>query len=261
MAFGQTLMQWQATGCHMALLFRADGRFVKITHQYAQYASQQQITSKVGTSASGLPVKETPSRAAQAAEAIKLAGDIESLFHDCESIIQAAFERDSTQEKHRAAIQFPVKRSGATAAAYFMPREFFARAIGVCNADGSVSAGEASLFCELFTHLMPGFELDLPRNDLEKVSTEIRRRYIRAFEEDLALAPLAWRYLEQNDRLKGTNCATRYRELLLRMANMFASAEGVRSEAVMCRADRKGTVTTRDVTKCGHHLAATARCW
>jgi hypothetical protein len=38
MAFGQTLMQWQASGCHMALLFGADGQFVKITHQYAQYA-------------------------------------------------------------------------------------------------------------------------------------------------------------------------------------------------------------------------------
>jgi hypothetical protein len=38
MAFGQTLLQWQAIGCHMALLFDADGRFVKITHQYAQYA-------------------------------------------------------------------------------------------------------------------------------------------------------------------------------------------------------------------------------
>jgi hypothetical protein len=38
MAFGQTLMQWQATGCHMALLFGPDGRFVKITHEYAHFA-------------------------------------------------------------------------------------------------------------------------------------------------------------------------------------------------------------------------------
>jgi hypothetical protein len=38
MAFGQTLMQWQATGCHLALLFGPDGRFVKITHEYAHYA-------------------------------------------------------------------------------------------------------------------------------------------------------------------------------------------------------------------------------
>lgn len=38
MALGQTLMQWQATGCHVALLFGANGQFVKITHQYAQYA-------------------------------------------------------------------------------------------------------------------------------------------------------------------------------------------------------------------------------
>jgi hypothetical protein len=38
MPFGQMLMQWQATGCHMALLFGPDGRFVKITHEYAGYA-------------------------------------------------------------------------------------------------------------------------------------------------------------------------------------------------------------------------------
>lgn len=37
MAGGQTLVQWQATGCHMALLFGHDGKVVKITHQYAQY--------------------------------------------------------------------------------------------------------------------------------------------------------------------------------------------------------------------------------
>jgi hypothetical protein len=39
MAFGQTLLQWQAPGCHMALLFDVNGRFVKISHQYAQYAA------------------------------------------------------------------------------------------------------------------------------------------------------------------------------------------------------------------------------
>lgn len=37
-AGNQTLLQWQATGCHVAMLFGPDGRFVKITHQYAQYA-------------------------------------------------------------------------------------------------------------------------------------------------------------------------------------------------------------------------------
>ena len=37
MAFGQTLMQWQATGCHIALLFAANGRFVKVTHQFTTF--------------------------------------------------------------------------------------------------------------------------------------------------------------------------------------------------------------------------------
>jgi len=38
MAAGETWLQWQATGCHMALLFGPDGKFLKITHQYANYA-------------------------------------------------------------------------------------------------------------------------------------------------------------------------------------------------------------------------------
>jgi hypothetical protein len=37
MVKGQKLMQWQATGCHIAVLFDADERFIKITHQFAQY--------------------------------------------------------------------------------------------------------------------------------------------------------------------------------------------------------------------------------
>lgn len=39
MADGKMLLQWQATGCHMALLFGPDGQFVKITHQYANYSA------------------------------------------------------------------------------------------------------------------------------------------------------------------------------------------------------------------------------
>lgn len=37
MAHGQYLLQWQGTGCHMALLFGPDGKLLKITHQYAKY--------------------------------------------------------------------------------------------------------------------------------------------------------------------------------------------------------------------------------
>ena len=39
MANGATLLQWQATGCHMALLFGPDGKLVRITHQYANHAA------------------------------------------------------------------------------------------------------------------------------------------------------------------------------------------------------------------------------
>ena len=31
------LVQWQATGCHLALLFDAQGKFPAIKHQYANY--------------------------------------------------------------------------------------------------------------------------------------------------------------------------------------------------------------------------------
>jgi len=38
MTFGQSLLQWQATGYHIALLFDAERRFVKVTHEYAHQA-------------------------------------------------------------------------------------------------------------------------------------------------------------------------------------------------------------------------------
>jgi hypothetical protein len=36
-AGGNALLQWITTGCHMALLFGSDGKFIAITHQFAQY--------------------------------------------------------------------------------------------------------------------------------------------------------------------------------------------------------------------------------
>jgi hypothetical protein len=42
MADGGTLLQWQATGCHMALLFDRHGDFVKITHEYANFESNSE---------------------------------------------------------------------------------------------------------------------------------------------------------------------------------------------------------------------------
>ncbi|MFY9674880.1 MAG: hypothetical protein WAK13_10535 [Terriglobales bacterium] len=38
MAHGQLLLQWQATGYHMALLFNPEGQLVKITHESAHFA-------------------------------------------------------------------------------------------------------------------------------------------------------------------------------------------------------------------------------
>jgi hypothetical protein len=38
-AHDQMLLQWQATGYHIALLFNAEGRLVKITHEFANYSA------------------------------------------------------------------------------------------------------------------------------------------------------------------------------------------------------------------------------
>ena len=37
MAHGQMLLQWQATGYHVALLFDAEGRMLGITHESAHF--------------------------------------------------------------------------------------------------------------------------------------------------------------------------------------------------------------------------------
>jgi hypothetical protein len=38
LGYGQTVLQWQATGCHTSLVFDENQQFVEISHQYAEYA-------------------------------------------------------------------------------------------------------------------------------------------------------------------------------------------------------------------------------
>jgi hypothetical protein len=54
MAGNQILMQWQATGYHIAILFEADGRFVKVTHESAHF-----IAAPTGCLASTLTIMLT----------------------------------------------------------------------------------------------------------------------------------------------------------------------------------------------------------
>ena len=54
MAFGRILLQWQETGCHLAILFDRDGRFIEISHQYAQYSAAPTIN--IGNIVIGLTV-------------------------------------------------------------------------------------------------------------------------------------------------------------------------------------------------------------
>jgi len=77
MALGQTLMQWQETGCHMALLFAADGRLVNVTHQSTTFGGQ---TLPVGTS--GTPPKPqatSPALSPTAAKPLTSAADVTAI--------------------------------------------------------------------------------------------------------------------------------------------------------------------------------------
>jgi hypothetical protein len=51
MALGRRLLQWQATGCLMALLFDANEKFVAISHQYAKYVHKTPLNAKAATAA------------------------------------------------------------------------------------------------------------------------------------------------------------------------------------------------------------------
>jgi stage V sporulation protein K len=194
MAAGLTLMQWQATGCHMALVFRADGQFLKISHQYANY---------VGTPA--VAVVRVPKSTSE--EANKLADDIDSLARDCEMLVQPLLEQENITQN--------------TATGLFK-WEFVKRAICVCNADGQVSPEEGNLFYELFNRINPKFAI---RNE-----TIIQNMYPKLAPARLQ-RPFFLDALDCNDRLNSTNYGQRVRDLTLRMVNMFASAEGVRSES------------------------------
>lgn len=148
----------------------------------------------------------------QLADAAKLARDIESLCSDCDKIVKTIAEKDGIK---------PIPTSDS---------QFVAYALCVCNSDGVVTEQEASLFCDLFTHLMP--QLNLKRNELQGVSALIQERYLKYrpfFEKDPTA--LIWNILERHDQLSGTQYASRFRGLVLRMANMFAGAESARSGA------------------------------
>jgi Holliday junction resolvasome RuvABC ATP-dependent DNA helicase subunit len=213
MAFGQTLMQWQAPGCHMALVFRVDGRFVKITHQYAQYAGVPAVSKGEFDHATDRVCVLRPTTA----EASKLGGDIESLFRECESVVRKGLDKDK--------IEATVKNATIDT--------LFGLAVCICNADGSVSEEEASLYYEIFASARLFERRDIKGN-LQAVCTIIRDAYPKCrqgFEAWPTVSVLILKWLEQNDGVNSTSYASRYRELVLRMANMLVSAEGVRSEA------------------------------
>jgi stage V sporulation protein K len=178
----------------------------------------QQDAGDAGATTSGLSANAKPSNSGQAAEANQLRRDIESLFRECENVMQIVIDEDK---------KLTNKDSNLTAAV-LLEADLFIPAVCICNADGEASEREASLFCDVIGYLMPKWNFS--PNDLERVRAVIR-------EKDAACRRLldqnaggAWNYLQRADQLNGTAYASRYRELLLRMANMFATAEGVRSE-------------------------------
>ena len=149
----------------------------------------------------------------------KLADDIKSLFRDCENVVQAVVDKEvSSPEVQSLLEKGTIRREQLTAESPFI-WEFAARSISVCNADGRVSEEEAALHHEIFIHLAP------------RESWVCRFcRGIEAMSGSRAERPRVLGILERNDQLNGTAYADRYRELLLRMANMLAFAEGGRNE-------------------------------
>ncbi len=139
------------------------------------------------------------------AEANKLARDIESLIRDYDNSRPAAWGKE------------------------LETLYFFTLANYVCNADGSVSDEEASLWHEIFAYLRPRYrkacyaDLQLIRSIIQAHSQQSKD----SFDNN----PTGHTdYLENIDQLNGTAYASRYRGLALRLATMFAFAEGVRNE-------------------------------
>jgi len=161
------------------------------------------------------------------ADANELARDIESLALDCERVVHAALDkRDAALPPTTRAILNKYPRTPVT---QLLAAEFWVAAIYICNADGSISEDEAVLEDGIGSYL---FRQMRPVKDIQGTRAQMRDQYPKyrlAFEKRPSGS--VWNYLEENDRLHGTRYSIRYRELLLRMANMFASAEGVRNEA------------------------------
>ena len=53
MAFGKTLLQWQATGYHIAILFDASGKFEKISSEYANFQNEPDLGGLMPALATG----------------------------------------------------------------------------------------------------------------------------------------------------------------------------------------------------------------
>lgn len=194
---GQTLMQWEQAGCSIALLFDASDRFISVVHRYGAYPPF--------------------------AEAHKLSLEISSMMLEFKEILEAI------------SVQLDIRTTLEKYAAY------------VCNADGSVSMQEAFLV-ELFFDRGGGGNC---------ISDEVLRAYIKLVhstfgvlktEANLVEAPVLSWLSDQTSAIWKTltdHAATlanpslgdaaaglvfRYRDLVLRMVKMLASAEGPPNE-------------------------------
>jgi Holliday junction resolvasome RuvABC ATP-dependent DNA helicase subunit len=163
-----------------------------------------------------------------------LVNEIESLIADCGSIVQAGLDNQGIND---------------TPAAEAVKWDFRSRAICVCNADDHVSEEEAYLYDAIFRYLTP----ELTCRDLQRTRGLIRdwstkeRELLGKFP-----TPFYLPWLEEADQLNGTEYATRYRKLLLRMASLFASAEGMPSERKLsCVAKIERAVATQTAAGVG----------
>jgi len=173
---------------------------------------------RAGMTTSGLPAKPTT------ADANELAREMECLSRDCEKVIQAEQDKQYSpglSPESRALM----KEADRILAPHRITLDAFDFAVYVCNADGSISEDEIVLARGIFSSLYR------TQKDISGLSANMRDKYPKcklAFEKQPSGS--VWNCLEENDRLYGTRYSIRYRELLLRMSNMFAYAEGERND-------------------------------
>jgi Holliday junction resolvasome RuvABC ATP-dependent DNA helicase subunit len=165
------------------------------------------------------------------AAARDLAFEVKSLIQECAPLL-------ATQN-----LKLPLS------AAQWFQWTFVIAAVSVCTTDGEVSPEAATLYHEFFLHVLP---------ESMFVTADLNR--IEGFGHKVpGEVPATFQVLQQIDPLKGTPYASRYRELMVRVAKMFVSADGTPSKTRMaCAAEIEAAWLPKLETRTGIGAVATS---